>query len=85
VNEKSQATQEGRYSEEGKRGRASGIMKEVAVLQKSTEKQKGRKEKQQTGSSLIPGSLEWLWGKLKIQSRGRPDSPGNRLAILAAR
>jgi hypothetical protein len=55
MNGKSQITQERLYSEEKKRGRKDGIMKEVAGWQKTTEKQR-QQRKAANNSKSIPGT-----------------------------
>jgi hypothetical protein len=73
---KSQVTQERIYSEERKRGRALGITKEVSIQQKQGELRNSSRP-----YTWIPGKWQ---GKLKIQQKGNPDVPGDRMAILAA-
>jgi hypothetical protein len=81
MNKKGQVTQERLYSVEIKRGQAAVIMKELVGQKKNVEKQS--KLRNAINSSK---SHPWLFrrgGKMKRQSQGKPDDPGNKLAILA--
>jgi hypothetical protein len=79
MNEKNRLTKDRLYHAERKRRRASGIT-EVRGQQKSTEKLRHQR-KAAKSSSPYPWLPSMEERKMKIQSQGKPDGPGNRLSL----